>query len=76
MIFYLQFIFKRYRKSFILSKLNEDDDDYLFDGKSLTGMLTVDCVLAFKLMNQNTYDFKITSILKSLYKIIEKSKNL
>jgi hypothetical protein len=56
--------------------LNEDDDDYLFDGKSLTGMLTVDCVLAFKLMNQNTYDFKITSILKSLYKIIEKSKNL
>ena len=76
LIFHLQFIFKRFRNTFILSKLNEDDNELSIDGDEFTDMFTVDCTLALRLINQNTYDFKVTAILKSLYRITEKKKRL
>ena len=68
LIYYLSYILKIHRKFYINSKLNGHNHE-LFD------MMTVDSVLALKLVNSNTYDYKITSILKSLTNIIQKAKN-
>ncbi len=70
-IFYLRFIFNYFRKSYICSRLEQEDQDV--DGEALSKFMSLDSVLAIRLLNSNTYNFKVSSILKSLYVLTRKT---
>ena len=71
-VYYFIFIIYGFR-SYINSRIKNEE----IDVEELTNFMTVDSILALRIVNSNTYDFKITGILKSLHKInSEQQKDL
>ena len=66
--YYLQFYFDAFRKSYLESRVKNEE----INAEKLTSLMTLDSILALRIVNSNTYDFKITGILKSLYGINSK----
>jgi hypothetical protein len=63
--YYLQFYFGAFRKSYLHSRVNNEE----INVDKLNSLMTLDSILALRIVNSNTYDFKIGGILKSFYGI-------
>ncbi len=61
-VYYFQFTFYPFRKSYLQSRVKNEE----INADELISSMTLDSILALRIVNSNTYDFKITGILKSL----------